>query len=88
MQFKFDWNKTKTIYKNICVNTTILKSKMPWLDRQNITSISPKTHDLKETIVLIQTLPCTVIIMLRLIIIFMQVQVIVHEYCLNEKYLS
>ena len=49
-----------TIYKNICVNTTILKSKMPWLDRQNITSISPKTHDLKETIVLIQTLPCTV----------------------------
>ena len=86
MQFKFDWNKP--IYKNICVNTTILKSKMPWLDRQNITSISPKTHDLKETIVLIQTLPCTVIIMLRLIIIFMQVQVIVHEYCLNEKYLS
>ena len=51
MQFKFDWNKP--IYKNICVNTTILKSKMPWLDRQNITSISPKTHDLKETIVLI-----------------------------------
>ena len=44
MQFKFDWKKT--IYKNICANTTILKSKVPWLDRQNITSISLKTHDL------------------------------------------
>ena len=86
MQFKFDWNKT--IYKNICANTTILKSKVPWLDRQNITSISLKTHDLKKRIALIQTLPCTVIIMLRLMIIFMQAQVIVHEYCLNEKYLS
>ena len=83
MQFKFDWNKA--IYKNICANTTILKSKVPWLDRQNITSISLKTPDLKETITLIQTLPCTVIIMLRLIIICMQVQVIVHEYCLNKK---
>ena len=62
MQFKFDWNKT--IYKNICANTTILKSKVPWLDRQNITSISSKTHDLKETNALIQTLPCTVIMML------------------------
>ena len=81
MQFKFDWNKT--IYKNMCANTTILKSKVPWLDRQNITS---KTHDLKETNASIQTLPCTVMMMLRLIIIFMQV-VIVHEYCMNEKYL-
>ena len=60
MQFKFDWN-IKTIYKNTCVNTTIFKSKLPWLDRQNITSISSKTHDLKETNALIQTLPCTVI---------------------------
>ena len=87
MQFKFDWNKTIAIYKNICANTTILKSKVPWLDRQNITSISSKSHDLKETNALIQTLPCTVIMMLRLIIIFMQV-VIVHEYCMNGKYLS
>ena len=85
MQFKFDWNKK--IYKNICENTTILKSKVPRLDRQNITSISSKTHDLKETNALIETLPCTVIMMLRLIIIFMQV-VIVHEYCVNEKYLA
>ena len=54
MHFKFDWNKT--IYKNMCANTTILKSKVPWLDRQNITS---KTHDLKETNASIQTLPCT-----------------------------
>ena len=38
MQFKLDWNKT--IYKNICANTTILMSKMPWLHRQNIISIS------------------------------------------------
>ena len=82
MQFKLDWNKA--IYKNICANTTILKSKVPWLDRQNIISIF--LHNLKETNALIQTLPCTVM-MLKLIIIFMQV-VIVHEYCINEKYLS
>ena len=87
MQFKFDGNKT--IYKNICANTTILKSKVPWLHRQNITSISSKTHDLKETNALIQTLPCTVIMMLRLIIIYIYASiVIVHEYCMNEKYLS
>ena len=69
MQFKFDWNKK--IHKNICANTTILKSKVHWLDRQNITSISSKIYDLKETNALIQTLPCTVIMMLRVIIIFM-----------------
>ena len=81
MQFKFDGNKT--IYKNICANTTILKSKVPWLHRQNITSISSKTH------ALIQTLPCTVIMMLRLIIIYIYASiVIVHECCMNEKYLS